>query len=177
MLSPVLVAEPIETPVTLEEAKTHLRVDSTNEDAFIMSLIYAATGHLDGFSGTLGRAIMTQSWSQEYDGFIGDLVLPFGPVQSVTSVSYDGGTFSDFRLLSDGRGPFLRVNTGLSWPSTSEPVTVEFVVGADEAPAAIKAAILLHIGTLYQYRETMVEGEKVSPAYDALIAPYRVWRG
>lgn len=177
MLSPVLITPPVASPVTLEEAKEHLRVDHDDENTLIQGLIGAAVAHIDGYEGILGRAIMPQTWSQEYDGFCGDMVLPFGPVQSVSSVGYDGETFTDYRLLKDGRGPFLRVSTGSSWPSASGPVTVEYVAGADEAPAPIKAAILLHIGTLYEYRETMVENVNLSPAYEALIAPYRVWHG
>ena len=177
MLSPVLVTAPIETPVSLSEAKLHLRVDGEVEDTLVAALIEAATGHIDGPNGTLGRAIMSQTWSQEYSAFGGDLVLPFGPVKSVTSVTYDGETFSDYRLLSDGRGAFLRVNDDTSWPSNAGPVTVTFVAGVDDAPAAIKAAVLLHIGTLYEYRETLAEKVSPSRAYEALLAPYRVWRG
>lgn len=177
MLSPVLVSGPTEGPVPLSEAKEHLRVDHSHEDALIQAMLDAAVSHIDGINGTLGRALMAQTWSQEYAGFSGDMVLPFGPVQSVNSVSYDGQTFEDYRLLNDGRGPFLRVNSGSSWPSTSEPVTIEFVAGFADFPASIRAAILLHVGTLYEHRTTMLDGVKPSTAYDALLSPYRVWRG
>jgi uncharacterized phiE125 gp8 family phage protein len=178
MLSPVLIAPPSETPVSLEEAKLHCRVDSDDEDTLVAALISAATGHLDGVSGTLGRCIMAQTWSQEYEIASGDLVLPLGPVSSVVSVTSEAGAFEDYQQLKDGRGPFLRLNSGAAWPSGS--VTVEFVAGEDEAPAAIKAAILLHVGTLYLNRESVVVGTNASAlpmAYHSLLAPYRVWRG
>lgn len=176
MLFPTLITTPIDTPVTLAEAKAHLRVDYADDDAMIGAIISAAVAHLDGFTGILGRALMPQTWSQEYAGFTGDLVLPFGPIISVSSVAYDGNTFDDYRLLADGRGPFLRVNDGESWPSTSEPVVVTFQAGyADAAsvPSPIKSAILLHIGTLYEYRETLAEKVSPSMAYEALLSPYR----
>lgn len=175
MLSPVLVTPPATSPVSLAEAKAHLRVDHDDEDTLIQAIVDAATEHLDGYDGILGRAIMPQTWAQQYSGFCGDMVLPFGPVQAVTSVAYDAETFEDYQLLQDGRGYFLRVNDGASWPSASGPVTVTFEAGYSSVPSPIKAAILLHVGTLYEYRETMVENVKPSPAYDALLAPYRVW--
>lgn len=177
MLSPVLVTAATDDVVSLAEAKAHLKVDFDDDDTLIQVMIDAAVGHIDGATGTLGRAIAEQTWSQEYEGFGGDLVLPLGPVQSVTSVAYDSTTFSDFRLLNDGRGAFLRVNDDTSWPSADGPVTITFVAGYSEIPAAIKAAVLLHIGTLYEYRETSADKWTPTRAYDALLAPYRVWRG
>lgn len=168
MFSPVLVTAPTARPVSLEEAKLHLRVDSGDDDTLIAGLIEAATAHLDGYSGTLGRCIMTQTWSQEYERPVGDLVLPLGPVQSAAIVG-----FSDFTVKQDGRGYFLRLNDGASWP---EEVLVEFVAGSDEAPAPLKAAILLHIGTLYENRETVADKWTPTRAYEALTAPYRAWR-
>lgn len=173
MLSPVLISPATVDPVSLSEAKSHLRVDFDDDDILIQSLIDAAVSHIDGPEGTLGQAISAQTWAQEYDGFLGDLVLPIGPVQSVVSVIHEGGAFEDYRLLNDGRGAFLRANGS----APSGPVTVTFVTGYSEVPAAIKAAILLHVGTLYEHRETMVETVKPSRAYEALLAPYRVWRG
>lgn len=175
MLSPTLVTPPTGEVVTLEEAKVHLRQDNDAEDTLIQAMIDAAVNHIDGFTGTLGRAIMTQTWSQEYDGFSGDLVLPLVPVASVTSVAYDATTFTAYRLLRDGRGDFLRVNDDTSWPSTVGPVVVTFVAGETTPPSAIKAAVLLHVGTLYENRTTFVERVAPSMAYEALLSPYRIW--
>lgn len=177
MLSPTLIIAPTDDVVTLDETKAHLYVDFSDDDDLIQSMIDAAVAHLDGFTGILGRAIAEQTWSQEYDRFCGDLVLPFGPVKSVTSVAYDSTTFSEYRLLADGRGPFLRVNDDASWPSSEGPVVVTFVAGYNTIPEPIKAAVKLHVGSMYQFRETMGENVKPSGAYEALTAPYRVWRG
>ena len=168
MLSPVLVTAPTAQPITLDEAKLHLRVDGDDEDTLIDALIAAAAGHLDGYTGILGRCLMPQTWSQEYEIATGDLVLPLGPVSSVVSVT---GGFTEYRLLKDGRGFFLRLNDGSNWPS--EAVTVVFVAGAVDVPAPLNAAMLLHIGTLYENRETLAERVNPTRAYEALTAPYR----
>ncbi len=171
MLSPVLITAPASDAVTLEEAKLHLRVDHSHEDTLIQSLINAAVGHLDGYTGALGRCLVTQTWSQEYENPVADLVLPLGPVQSVSSVTSDEGAFSDYTVKKDGRGPFLRLDEGAAWPAG--PLVVEFVAGEAEIPAPLKAAILLHVGTLYENRETLAESFTPTRAYEALTAPYR----
>jgi uncharacterized phiE125 gp8 family phage protein len=66
---PVLVTPPVAAPVSLAEAKAHLRVDFDDEDALISGLIDAATQHLDGWSGVLGRALMPQTWEMSLDRF------------------------------------------------------------------------------------------------------------
>ena len=56
----VPVGGPAVEPVSLAEAKAHLRVTSTSEDLLIASLITAARVHLEVM---LSCAFITQSWS------------------------------------------------------------------------------------------------------------------
>lgn len=167
MLAPVLVTPPTATPVTLDEAKLHLRVDGEDEDTKITSCIESATEHLDGYAGILGRCLMPQTWSQEFEAARGDLVLPLSPVISATVQGFSG-----FRILQDGRGHFLRLNDGEAWPVG--PVTVEFVAGySGRVPRDICEMILLDIGTLYKIREELGEKYHPSNAYMAKLAKYR----
>lgn len=184
---PVRTAAPAATPVSLDEAKAHLRVDGSDEDALITGLINAATAHLDGWSGVLGRALVTQTWSQTYDAFTNPLRLPM-PAASVTSVTYvdaDGVTATvasdQYVLRADALGSLVEPAHGATWPtprSQSGAVAVVFTCGtaAADVPAAIKAAILLMIGDLYASREAVVTGTIVAenPTVAALIAPYRL---
>lgn len=187
MLAPVRTVVAAETPVSLVEAKAHLRVDHTDDDTLITALINAATDHLDGWSGVLGRALVTQTWRQDFADFTDKLRLPLKPVSSVSGVTYydtDNAqqtlATSVYELLTDDAGPFLALKVDQSWPNTESraaAVSVTFVAGSAVAsvPAAIKAAMLLMIGHLYENREAVAEGNfAVMPmAVDALIAPYR----
>ncbi|MBF0358866.1 MAG: hypothetical protein HQL70_09680 [Magnetococcales bacterium] len=177
---------PTVTPVTLAEAKAHLRVDSAVEDEPITTSILAATGYIDGEDGWLGRSIVTQVWKMMLPGFGSVIRLPLPPIQSVDSIKYvdlDGASqtlATDQYALTDRE---VRPAYNVSWPSTRvqpDAVTVTFTAGyglAEDVPAAIKAAILLHIGSLYQVRESHVIGDVIEPpfGYSALLASYRVW--
>lgn len=61
-----LLIEPAIEPITLSEAKTHLRVDFTDDDTLITTLIIVARQAVEEF---LGRALITQTWQVFYDRF------------------------------------------------------------------------------------------------------------
>jgi uncharacterized phiE125 gp8 family phage protein len=190
MLAPVLISAPTLDPVTLAEAKNHLRVDSDDEDTFIEALVTAATAHLDGHSGVLGRALVTQTWRQDFDGFSDALRLPLFPVASITHVKYYDAdnalqtlSSSVYSLFVDGGGAYVALAPDQEWPSSYsrvDAVAVTYVAGlaVGSVPMPIKAAILLMVGDLYANRETAQVGSvaskiPMSTTVDALISPYR----
>ncbi|TAU98160.1 hypothetical protein ELI38_20365 [Rhizobium leguminosarum] len=207
MYKPVLVVAPVLTPVSLDEAKRHCRVedDVTEDDGLIGALILAAVSYLDGWTGVLGRCLCQQTWRQDMACFSSVMRLQIGPVIAVTGiVAYDGAgqeitaAPSDYRLLEDGRGPYVRFASsyqGLdSTPEIGPSYAVTFDAGYPDipevpangstpaiparssVPQAIKQAILLLIGHWYENRETVVLGAvpaRLPVAFEALIAPYR----
>ncbi|MDB5733345.1 MAG: hypothetical protein JWQ03_3240 [Variovorax sp.] len=122
----VVITPPAALPVTLAQAKANLRVDNTDEDAYITSLIEAVSENLDGPDGILGRALITQtlelrlsafppaagSWKDDRiwrggasadawpHDFHLDVPLPFPPVASITSVKFYDSTGADLTLSS-----------------------------------------------------------------------------
>ena len=189
MFAPKLVTAPATVPVTLEEAKLHLNVTHTEEDSLITALVLAATQHLDGYTGILGRCLITQTWEQEFKGLSARhnaLRLQLAPANSVTSFMYtdiSGAAqtlaASGFELLVDDLGPYLNV---IEIPATdSGRIKVTYTAGYGDAaavPEALKAAIRLHTGSLYEMREREVVGASLSESmiYCDLIAPYRRWQ-
>jgi uncharacterized phiE125 gp8 family phage protein len=186
MYAPVRTVAPTEDPVTLAEAKAHLRVDGDDEDDLIAVLISAATSELDGWTGILGRALVTQTWTQGFDAFADKLRLPMpaATVSSVTYVDTNGDTQTlasdQYTLRQDALGSYVERAFDVSWPSIrshTQSVIVTFTCGADadDVPAPLKAAILLRIGDLYANREAAVSGDAVTvnPTIHALVAPYR----
>lgn len=196
ILSPVLVTPPAETPISLEEAKAHLRVDDDDQDELIDALIAAATGYLDGPQGVLGRALVTQTWRADRSCFLSGpcwpgIRLPLAPVQSANlTVEYWNGTdyievdAEGYALYADSLGPYVDGVTNFTWPTPetrTDAVKITFVAGygtAAEVPQPLKQAILLMVGHWFENREASVVGASVAAlpmAVDALIAPYRRW--
>ena len=189
MHRPVLITPPAIQPVTLAEAKLHLRVDHNDEDALIESLLRAATEHLDGWTGILGRCLVEQEWRHNSDVSGSCVMLPLGPVISISGITAGGDTLdpSTYSLKTDAGGR-SRVEFGVS---VSGLVNVTYKVGyatipqddgppvvpaQSTVPAALKVAILLLVGNWYANRETIVVGatvEKLPFAVESLIAPYR----
>lgn len=189
MFAPVRTVAPA-VLLTPAEAKAHLRVDHADDDTLITALIEAATTHLDGWSGILGRALVSQTWRQDFDAFGEYLRLPLGPVVSISSVTYydinDASqtvASASYALLADGFGPYVGLVPGYTWPSVSSirnaPVSVTYVAGygtAAAVPRAIKQAALLLIAHWYDFREAVMAGQaptELPLGVRALLAPFR----
>jgi len=184
-----LASAPAEQPVTLDEAKKHLRVLNTAEDTLISALVMAATAHLEGRSGILGRALVTQTWEMRIDCFPWRRIeLPMPPLQSVTSLKYidDAGveqTMPTADYVVDAQHMIGRIRPahGTQWPSTLDDegaVRITFVAGygaAGAVPQPIKQAILLLVGHWWINREAVGEaGGPHALAVEALTQPFRV---
>ncbi len=82
----VLVTAPTAEPVSLAEAKLHLRVDDNADDVLIGALITAARQHAEHDTR---RALVTQTWKLVLDAFPESVItLDRAPVSAVVSVVY-----------------------------------------------------------------------------------------
>ena len=69
---------PASEPVTLAEAKVQCRVDTSDDDAYITSLIVAARTYVEDI---LDISIMGQTWEARYDAFpLWEIILPRPPM-------------------------------------------------------------------------------------------------
>lgn len=176
---------PVGEPVTLAEAKLHLRADSdTAEDTLITALIQSAREHVEAVTE---RALMPQTWTERQDSFPAVLALRGGAVSAVASVKYvdaDGvqQTLDPAAYLTDltTEPATVRPAYGTQWPLTRQQpgaVVVQYSVGyadADSVPAALKAAILLIVGDLYANREASIDAKMVeNRAVTRLLFPYK----
>ncbi|WP_026784196.1 head-tail connector protein [Pleomorphomonas koreensis] len=181
--------------ITWEEAKQHLRIDSDDEQTSVEGMIAAATQHVDGPEGWLGRSLMAQTlelrldcWPYRYG-----IALPYPPVIEIEGLAYDDANGlpqemapEDYRLTGAGACWRLWPAFGKGWPAIRadhEVVRVRYRAGypsAEDVPAPIRAAILLMVGDLYANRETASMGAAaseipMSTTVEALLTPYRVW--
>jgi len=184
-----LLLPPEAGPITLAEAKAHLRVDHSSEDTYITSLIAAAVSRVDGRSGMLQRAIMTQSWRLTLDAFpSGAIEIPLPPLQTIDDAVYvdaGGDPVPLDYVVDDASEPARLFAMGSAWPAgvaAQQAVSIDFTAGyetAADVPAAIIHGMLLLIGNWYQVREQMIIGAISQPlapnvGIDALFSPYRI---
>lgn len=166
-MSFVLVTAPTVEPLTLQEAKDHLRVDHEDDDALIDALITAARQQAEIFCR---RSLLTQTWDLFLDCFPDDdeLCLPRPPLQSVAFIKYldlNGvqQTFasSNYRVDTASTPGQVTLAYGAYWPSYQEienSIQVRFVAGygdfASAVPRPIAQALLLMIGGWYEDRSS-----------------------
>ena len=188
-LKPVRSVAPSTTPITVAEAKTHLRVDHTDEDTHIGILVDAATAHVDGYSGILGRALVTQTWTQDFEEWPCErLRLPLAPISAISSITYyDANNASQtlsssyYSLIEDDLSPAAVWGSTVTLPNLydrEDAIRVTFVAGygaASAVPAAIKAAMFLIVADLYENREPVVVGQTINEtrAISYLLEPFR----
>lgn len=183
-----LVAAPAAEPLSLSEAKLHLRVDVDADDLLITALIQAVRQWAEGVTN---RALITQEWALTLPAFPGcSLIrLPLPALLAVSSIEYldaDGDEMilnaADYHVVTSLLPGAVHLADGKSWPSTAthpEAVTVTYTCGygatAAAVPAAIRAAMLLQLGDLYANREAAIVGtiRTENPSAKNLLAPYR----
>jgi uncharacterized phiE125 gp8 family phage protein len=159
---------PATEPVTLDEAKLHLRVTCAADDAYITALIKAARRHAELYQG---RSYITQTLELRMDFFPQFLIeLPRPPSISVTSIKYidsngDTQTLDASKYTTDFNSYVARIVPAYneSWPTTRrviDAVTIEYEAGygaASDVPETIKQAIYLLLTIWYDNRTPISE--------------------
>ncbi|GAB3388127.1 head-tail connector protein [Lysobacter fragariae] len=177
-------------PVTISEARDHVEVFGSAHDAKLTAMIDAAVSNLDGRDGILGRALIEQEWELTLDAFPAcSICPPLPPLLSITSVKYIDTNGVEQTLASGAYkvepGEHGRVSPvfGTSWPATrseSGAVKVQFKAGYganDSAvPQAIRSAILLIVGDLFENREGQGDQLFENATVDRLLFPFRIVR-
>ena len=185
------LSPPAAEPLTLAEAKLHLRVDAdiTDDDSLITALIVTARQQSEHRTG---RALVSQHWRYAIDAFpVDSLELPLPKLLSVQSVTYldSAGTRqtlanTEYDVITDELVGRLIPAYGKSWPSCRErpgSVRVDYTCGygaAADVPQSIKAWMLLAIGAWYENREALTSGQPVAELprsfWNGLLDPFYV---
>lgn len=163
---------PESEPVSVAEAKMHLRVSHDDEDALIGRLIEAAREWCEAYQCL---CYISQTLEAYIDRVVpATILLPRRPVQSVVSITYIDKTEQTQTLDAeayrvDAISGIVRPSYGTSWPDVlpvSQAMTIEYIAGYGDAsvvPRSVKQAILLLVGHLYENRESEVIGTITSP--------------
>jgi len=183
-----VTSEPSCKPVTIAEAKRQLRVDTSADDSVIERLIRTARKTVERRANV---SLITQTRKVYFDEWHEVLQLPYGPVQSVSSIEYvdtDGTTetvdSSTYRVDLTSRVPRITEAYGEVWPtkrSVTNSAWVTYTAGwgdnPDDVPEEARAAVFALVTHWYEYRQpVMTEGvpRDVPMSIDSQIAGLRV---
>jgi uncharacterized phiE125 gp8 family phage protein len=181
------ITPPTAEPVTVQEAKLHLRVDSNEEEAYIASLIQTAREHIE--TAILHRSLVTRTLEYVISRFpcgAGSIQLPMPPLLTITSVIYTDSvnvehtiTAAAYCVNADASPGIILPAYGTAWPADtlapSGAVHIRYTAGYGlpaVVPQSFKSAIKLLVGHLYANRELMVSTnlQNMPLAIDSLCA-------
>lgn len=160
-----ITSGPATEPVSLAEAKAQLRVDSSDEDALILSLISTARRKVELDTS---RMLISQTVKVYFDEWPAGqtLCLPLYPAASITSVQYvdqAGATqtwsSSNYTVDLVGMEPRIVPKPTADIPDLGDypnALIVTYVAGlsaASSVPAELKHSMLTTLTMLYERRE------------------------
>ena len=179
---------PTVEPLSTADAKTHLRVDHSEEDGLIDDYVEAARRQVELFTR---RALVNTTFTLKLDAFPVEIRTPRSPLSSVTSITHidcDGNSqtvaSSVYDVDTDTEPGRIFLKFDQSWPDTrtiNNAVTVTFVAGfgsaASSVPESLRSAVRLLAAHYYEQREPVVVGTitaKIPMSVESLLWMNRV---
>lgn len=183
-----LTSPPPLEPVMLAEAKAHLRVDASNEDILISSLIVTSRLHIEA---ALDLALIDQSWVLQLDKWPRgcEVEIPISPLKAVVSVRVkdSAGVLQTVpataylvdlvsrpaRIVFNGAP---RPDPGVRAGGIEIAFTAGFGATGAQTPAPLRHAILQLVAHWYEHRSAVEIGApelRIPDQISDLIAPFR----
>lgn len=165
------ISAPSIQPVTISECKDHMRIEHTDDDVLISSLIDVAVNYLD-VTGMLGKAMITQTWAEHFAPNPSTVHLSITPVQSVSSIQYydannalQTDTLSNYYIIGTKGYKTIYPKSGYTWPTVfkrDDAIKITYVVGfgdaATDVPTTVRHAIKMLVANYYENRENELIG-------------------
>jgi uncharacterized phiE125 gp8 family phage protein len=188
-MTPVLREAPDSEPLTLLEAREHLKISGSSQDNEIARFVKAARGVVERY---LNRALITQEWDVYFDCWQEKLLLHYAPLQTVDAVKYFDSTGTERTLPTSAywvtkSDPACIVRAyDSTWPELQsgrpDVIKVEITTGYGDSgssiPEEIKDAIKIVLTDLYDNRGSVVIGsvQKIPGYLDDLIHSYKLYQ-
>ena len=178
----VQTVPPTSEPITLDEAKTFLRILEDDDNATITSMIKSAREYAENYTN---RQFEIATYELLAERFVQDIKLPKNPIKTLTSIEYmdENGDYqvldSSFYYLYGEDDIFkFHFDETISHKTHKQAIKYTFVSGYDVVPESIIAYMNILISTLYENRELYIIGVSVdklaNPMALKLLDMYRV---
>ena len=183
-MSLIQTTPPTVEPISLAEAKAHLRVTHADDDTYISTLIKSARCTVEQFCGL---ALLEQSWSMFQDCWPepGIVPLPLSPIISIVDLLIYGEDdvaaiidHAHYFLDSVSKPARLVLRQGRNIPTPgrrANGVEIKFTAGFVVVPSEIKQALLIIIADWYASRGD-VDAGVLSLSARSLLSPHRSLR-
>ena len=186
-------------PITLDQAKDHMRVEATEDNALVTASVMAARQHIERY---LDRTLVGKTISFKFSRFFENRIeVPRPPFRRTISLTYldssnqkqtlvNGTDFVDnttepFANSTFNASGFIQPAFNKIWPltlDTESSVELLFEAGYQtpkDVPADIKHAMLLLVGQYYSFRESLHEGTNVVVlplGIERILSPFRSYQ-
>jgi uncharacterized phiE125 gp8 family phage protein len=187
-MTAALIAGPALEPVSLEEAKAHLRLDGEDDDLLLTGAIAAARVHVEAATR---KKLIEQSWRVYLDAWpkrriVGIPVAPLMAVDSVTvydpegdPILVDPGDYEADTVSVPGRlvlSSPVPVLVGRAVNGIEIDVTAGYGPSSIDVPAPLRQAIMMLVAHWYEHRGAVGHDLMLAAmpfGFDTLVAPYR----
>lgn len=170
------VTQPSVEPVTLAEAKAHLRVDIADDDGLIGLIISAAREAAEKYCS---RSFASADYIEAIERIHAtEVALSYPDITAVASVSY-----------VDSAGVTQTMTTGFTFDAVFQTLTfaslpsgtkfkITFTAGPSTIPPSVKQSILLKISDMYENRsEQGWQALYINRAAQSLLSAHRTGMG
>ncbi len=188
-MTPLALEPPVTEPVSLAEARLFLRLDQTDEDDLLATLITAGRLMIEAASG---RCLIDQQWRIVLDRWPagGEIRLPLSPVNAIVAARvYDvlgaAQPVAAPALVLDRQAdpPLIRIagevpEVGRAYGAVEIDVMAGYGATASAVPAPLRQAVLRLAARWFEQRGDVAsrDAEALPVEISALVAPYRRMR-
>lgn len=176
----ILGEEPIDAVAVKE--RLHLLPPSEAEVNYTINpLIVAAREYCEGIAGYafIKQRIEAYPELAELNSVVNLPRPPIIKIDGVTLHHADGTDEITTDYEFDGEDGRLYLNVDANGLRVVDPVTVEYIAGADQCPEMARQAMLLLIGHWYQNRESVQTGAvtavEIAQTTNAILKQYKRW--
>jgi uncharacterized phiE125 gp8 family phage protein len=186
-MAAILLTPPEAEPLSVTDAKAYLRVETSDDDVLIASLIAAARSHVEALSRCV---LLTQTWRLALDGWPPDgCIKPrLAPLNTVTAARvYDeaGAAHAidpENFVLDAAQGviavrPCSLPQPGRAIAGIEIDVAAGFGDASSDVPPALTQALRMLLAHWYDNRGLIAIGASIAvmpPSVNALISSHRV---